>query len=136
MKCWCGGEVTGSSCRESKYHDPYATGRPKRVSKLYIAGPMTGYPSCNYPAFADAARHLRGAGYDVVDPSEFGGEGTHYVDLLRDDIRAMLDCRGVAVLEGWWESGGARNEVSVAGVLLMPVRPVAEWLERAVQELN
>lgn len=129
------GDADGLGCLDSIYHDWSATGRPERISRLYVAGPMSGYPECNYPAFHEASRLLRGAGYDVVDPAEFG-EGRHYVDFIREDLRLMLDCHGVAVLDNWWESTGARNEVQVAGVLKMPIRTVEQWLERAHEELS
>lgn len=136
-RCWCGGRVVTAAwgepgkerCFDSVAHDPNATGRPKQIKKIYIAGPMTGYAQCNYPAFGFAAKKLEEAGYEVVNPAliSTGLEGTHYVDHLREDLRAMLDCDAVALLEGWWESGGARNEVNVAGLLKMPVRTVEEW---------
>lgn len=139
--CWCGGRVSfhdgeqGYVCLDSAYHDPAATGRPGKVRRLYVAGPMSGYVDCNYPHFNDIAKKLRTIGYEVVNPAEYG-TGRHYVDLLREDLRLMLDCEGVAVLEGWWESAGARNEVQVAGLLKMPVRPWLEWTYRAKSELS
>lgn len=144
-KCWCGGAVgprnpgdsEGLGCLDSIYHDWSATGRPDRIGTLYVAGPMTGYEDCNYPAFNEAAERLEGAGYKVVNPATCViGTEAHYVDFIREDLRMMLDCHGVATLEGWWESAGARNEVQVAGILRMPVRSVNEWLERARQELS
>lgn len=135
--CWCGGRTAKATtgdlaliCLESVYHDPLNEGRPTKVNRLYVAGPMTGHPDSNYPAFNDAADILRGLGYEVVNPAEFGNDGgrTSYVDLLRNDLRALLDCDGVAALDGWWESVGARNEVQVAGTLKMPVRSVREWV--------
>lgn len=142
QKCWCGGEIglAGSPaqeiCLESEFHDPHATGRPERIEVLYVAGPMTGYPECNYPAFNEATARLEAAGYKVVNPATaVTGTEAHYVDFIREDLRMMLDCHGVATLESWWESAGARNEVQVAGILRMPVRSVTEWLERARQEL-
>jgi hypothetical protein len=38
------------------------------VTTLYIAGPMTGIPDSNYPAFNQAEIELRAAGYDVLNP--------------------------------------------------------------------
>lgn len=138
-QCWCKGRVVRTDdnvvCSDSVYHDPFATGAPDRIDTLYVAGPMTGYPECNYPAFNEAADRLRGAGYHVVNPASFGN-GRHYVDFIREDLRMLLDCHGVATLDGWWESVGARNEAQVAGILKMPVRPLTEWLERAALELS
>lgn len=125
-------------CLDSVYHDPIATGRRDKHTKLYLAGPMSGYPDNNYPRFHLNAMALRSAGFEVVNPAEGvhnPGERVHYVDLLRQDIRVMLDCHAVAVMDRWWESGGARNEVNVAGILKMPVRSVEEWLDRADVEL-
>lgn len=142
VKCWCGGVAADNwpmngdpvrrVCLASPYHDPDATGHKTilEVSRLYIAGPMTGYPDCNYPAFNAAAERLRAAGFEVVNPAEISaGARAHYVDYLREDLRAMLDCEGVAVLPGWEFSTGARNEVNVAGLLKMHVRSVETWEE-------
>ena len=40
------------------------------LQTIYIAGPMTGLPECNYPAFHEAARRLRLLGYEVLNPAE------------------------------------------------------------------
>ncbi len=37
---------------------------------IYISGPMSGLPECNYPAFNAAAAHLRALGYSVENPAE------------------------------------------------------------------
>lgn len=143
--CWCGGKIgpresfsTNNEdviCLDSFQHDPLATGVPDKITKIYIAGPMSGYPQNNYPAFDASASALRSLGYEVVSPAEFGvpdGTRVHYVDLIREDLRLMLDCHAVATLENWWESTGARNEVQVAGVLKMPIRTVDEWAAMAL----
>ena len=121
--------VNRPQCYESTFHAPYATG-VRDISRLYVAGPMTGYTESNYPAFMDASRKLRDAEFRVWNPAERVDSKTarHYVDLLRDDLKGLLECDGLAVLPGWEFSIGARNEVMVAGVLRMPVKTVAEWL--------
>lgn len=138
VTCWCGGRVvlgdegTGWYCKESPEHEWAADGRPKTVRKLYVSGPMTGYPECNYPAFRAAARQLREAGYEPADPSTVSNEG-HYTDILRRDLRLLMECDGVALLGTWWESTGARLEIQIAGVLRMPVHTVREWLTLAYE---
>lgn len=146
-KCWCGSVTTpptpapGSDgtwvCAASPLHAPYATGRKERIQTLYVAGPMSGYEEANYPAFNEAADLLRSVGFTVLNPVDVHEPvQCHYVDLLREDLIMMFQADGVAVLENWWESTGARNEVQVAGLLKMPVRPVTDWLSRAAYELH
>jgi hypothetical protein len=92
---------------------------------------MSGYPGNNYPEFNRVADLLRTAGYEVVNPAETGvpGKGrVHYTDLLRQDLIDMMECDGVALVDLWWESSGARNEVQVAGILRMPVHAYETWL--------
>lgn len=38
--------------------------------RLYISGPMTDMPNHNYLAFNEAAKQLREAGYEVLNPAE------------------------------------------------------------------
>ncbi|AZG43467.1 DUF4406 domain-containing protein [Gordonia insulae] len=103
--------------------------------RIYISGPMTGYPSFNFPAFEQAANMLRAIGYDVVSPHEFGeeGEGKSWADYLREDLIAMLDgCTAVATLTGWEESRGAQLEVHVASALEMRVERLEWWAAQPV----
>lgn len=140
-KCWCGGYSNTTTmngeeiiwCSDSRFHDPRADGRPKKIKRLYLAGPMSGLPECNYPAFNRTAVLLQGHGFKVVNPADSSLTRAHYVDFLREDLRQMLTCDAVATLEGWWESTGARNEIQVAGLLRMPVRTAREWMDRGVR---
>lgn len=107
------------------------------LPRLYVAGPMTGLPDYNYPAFDGAAALLTERGYPVENPAEneqlFKDRVSppHYTEYLRARLAQLLRCDGVATLEGWWNSGGARWEVQTAGILGLEVRPVSEWLAMA-----
>jgi Domain of unknown function (DUF4406) len=92
--------------------------------RLYISGPMTGYPDHNYPAFAEVAETLRAQGYTVISPHELAsGDLTRtWAEYLREDLKAMLDCHGIVVLEGWQNSRGAQLEHHVAEALGMEIR--------------
>lgn len=97
--------------------------------KLYLAGPMTGRPNLNFPAFMAAEERLRAAGHDVANPASLQPtvEGKAWAEYMRVDLRALLDCEGVALLPGWIESEGAALEVIVARKLGMPRRTVEDW---------
>lgn len=97
--------------------------------RIYISGPMTGYPKYNFPAFETAAKRLRLIGLDVVSPHEFGEGGVQsWSDYLRKDLIALLErCDSVATLHGWEKSKGATLEVHVARSLGMRVESVDWW---------
>src|ERR1051325_9395844 len=108
--------------------------------KVYTAGPMTGYPQFNFPAFDCAAQSLRIAGFDVVSPAELddpadrehalkspdgapGTEGSHtWGELLARDVKLIADeVDGVVLLPGWENSKGARLEAFIARLVGKPV---------------
>ena len=100
---------------------------------VYIAGPMTGYPQFNYPAFNAAAQSLRDAGYDTLNPvdsEQHNDTGTPQTWdwYMRHALRMVLDADGIACLPGWESSKGASLEVTVASALGVKVAPVERWL--------
>lgn len=100
--------------------------------KLYVAGPMTGLPDYNYPAFHAAEAGLRAAGYDVANPATLGvRDGWEWQDYMRAGLRLMLDCDGIALLDGWHASRGAQIELRLAMALGMAEGTVPGWLMRA-----
>lgn len=131
-ECWCGaeairGEDEVSWCLASQFHDPVRRAVEQEPRVLYLAGPMSGYEDCNYPAFNAEAARLREHGFTIHNPAEIGDMGSQYATLLRKDIRLILESEGIALMEGWWASTGARLEVHIAGVLGLPVRSVHDW---------
>lgn len=100
------------------------------MKTIYVAGPMTGLPEFNYPAFRAAASELRHLGYEVEDPSaNTNPTPDDYHGWLRAGLAQLIRCDGVALLDGWEASGGARLEVNVGATLGLRVAPLAEWLE-------
>lgn len=106
------------------------------MSTLYVAGPMTGLPEFNYPAFEQAAGDLILAGYEVLSPHTIDAtEGTvpgeqSWDWYMRRALAMMLRCDGVALLPRWYDSRGAKIEYDLAYELKMPCAPVNRWLER------
>lgn len=90
--------------------------------KLYLAGPMTGLPELNFPLFHAEAARIRGLGYDVVNPAEINADpSAGWAKCLRDDIRELVTCDGVALLPDWTLSRGASLERHIAESLGMLV---------------
>lgn len=100
--------------------------------KLYIAGKMTGMPDFNFPAFNEAARLLKDAGYDVANPADHGQGKRLWAWYMRKALKALLDCDAVALIPGHSSSKGATLEVQVAESLGMRVKYVEAWLKEAV----
>ncbi|OEZ46737.1 hypothetical protein JAB1_46750 [Janthinobacterium sp. MP5059B] len=86
--------------------------------RVYIAGPMTGYPQFNYPAFNHAAVVLRAAGHIVINPAENPvpdcGSWLGYMRMSVAQV-ASVDC--LVMLPGWPFSKGARIEYLLAKLL-------------------
>lgn len=91
--------------------------------KVYISGPMTGYPEFNYPAFATAEAKLVAAGHDPLNPARHPKCET-WADYLRLDLADVLVADAIALLPGWEASRGARLEVHVAHALGMTTVPI------------
>lgn len=107
--------------------------------RIYLSGPMTGYPDHNKPAFNERAAEWRSEGWEVFNPAEEpeGYTEENRPDYLRADIRALLDCTAIAVLPGWQNSEGATLEVAIAKALRLPMYDaglMAPYHESAVQE--
>ena len=102
--------------------------------RLYIAGPMQGYPKFNFPLFDTAAEAMRRLGFEVVNPAEhdrgawpdivtWPGYETGDVSkcpsfdlarVLRWDFQQVMQCDAIVMLPGWERSTGACDERRVA----------------------
>lgn len=122
-----------------------------KKKKFYIAGPMTGIPQFNFPAFYLAATRLAlfDKEHDFVSPAELDFEesrtaaelnatgdpvlyedmtGETWGDLLARDVKLIADeVDGVVVLPGWETSRGARLEAFVASTASKPVYSFEAW---------
>ena len=110
--------------------------------RLYLAGPMTGMPHFNYPAFHAAAAMLRAEGHEVFNPAEhdialYGKDisnptgdaeqaaSEHGFDrraALKADLTWICDhAEGIALLPGWRNSTGACAERALAEALSLTI---------------
>lgn len=89
--------------------------------RIYIAGPMTGLPQFNYPAFFEAAERLRALGHQVENPADNPPPPCKtWRGYMRLALRQLVTCDAVALLPGWEESRGARIERRLANDLDLP----------------
>jgi hypothetical protein len=95
--------------------------------KVYIAGPMTGLPQNNFPAFDTAAKELRANGHIVISPAELDDPIDRdlalkdlpatktWGDFLARDVKLIADAgvEAIFLLPDWEKSRGARLEATV-----------------------
>jgi hypothetical protein len=95
--------------------------------KVYLAGPMRGYPSLNHGAFREGADRLRRAGHEVFNPAEQGGGDIR--QLLGADLAWITGTADiVVVLPGWQTSLGAKAETATADAIGIPVAELDAFL--------
>lgn len=99
----------------------------------YIAGPMSGLPTYNFPAFDAAREYLVDEGWHVWSPAdidrllEFDENGPpptpfQLHTMMQLDLQTIIwQCDAVVMLPGWYKSNGARCEYYLARALGMPV---------------
>lgn len=101
------------------------TDEKKMRPRIYIAGPMTGLPDYNFPAFHAAAAAWRAKGWDVLNPAEaFDGDQTkEYKDYVAHDMTLLRSCHAIAMLPGW-DGPNARGSVWERAIALLFGLPV------------
>mgnify|MGYP002142675673 FL=1 len=88
--------------------------------RIYIAGPMTGLPDLNFPAFHTEAKKWRDLGHEVVNPAEINPDHTMpWALCMRRDIAALVTCDTIVLLPNWRLSRGATLEQHIAERLSM-----------------
>lgn len=93
------------------------TGDRPRQLMIYIAGPVTGCHDNNRAAFTAAADRLRQQGYSVFNPTASNMEGRPLREIMAYLLPQLCQCDAIAMLPGWWRSGGARIEWALARYL-------------------
>lgn len=98
--------------------------------RCYISGAITGVKHAD-KLFARAEEKLELLGYEVVNPYKVGKhlkkvftiehKVPKYEDYMRCDIKLLIDCDAIYLLENWGTSKGARLEKKIAEVLKMQI---------------
>lgn len=85
------------------------------ISRVYIAGPMTGIEGFNYAEFNRVAKGLRALGYHVENPAENPEPACgSWAGYMRMAIAQLVQCDEIHMLRGWRQSRGAVIEHRLA----------------------
>lgn len=83
--------------------------------KIYLAGPMSGVPDLNRPAFNAKAKEFRDEGHTVLNPASVIAPMR---EALAEEMEWIcLHAEAMAFLPGWERSYGARAEHALAVAL-------------------
>ena len=86
--------------------------------RIYISGKMSGLTKEEYGRkFSDAKNYLEKLGYEAVDPSVVSCEIIPYKDIMWADLRILMDCDGIYMLDNWKDSKGAKAEYYFADAI-------------------
>ena len=118
--------------------------------RLYVAGPMRGYKDFNFPEFHRVTEALRAHGHEVFNPAErdeqkYGAAVCHSQTGSLADVASTgfslreamafdlswicLHADGIALLDGWSLSSGAKAEVAAGSALGIDHKPWKEWIK-------
>lgn len=105
----------------------------ENTSTYYLAGPMTGYPEFNVPAFREAKKILESEkGFKIELPYDIDSSAQPdwvWEDYLAEDIKIICrDCTGIVLLPEWERSRGAKLEVA-AGLMQSLKYPEFKFFE-------
>lgn len=89
--------------------------------KIYIAGPMSGYPDFNRPAFHSAAHSISSGGSIPLSPAILP-DGLDEPDYMAICIAMLQRSDSVLMLPGWEKSAGAAAEHALAKKLGLIIR--------------
>jgi len=95
--------------------------------KIYIAGPVSGIPLYNLPAFQEARRLLESSGvecvipHDIYQPSDSKCPAVIWCEAMLKCLPALESCDAVFFLPGWELSPGSRREHAIAKVKNIPI---------------
>lgn len=103
------------------------------MTVIYVAGPMTGLPDFNYPAFDAAAANLEALGHEVLNPTSAEkhndtGAPQAWDWYMRRALYLVIQADAIALLPGWENSRGATLEHQIGVALGLDIRTLGDWL--------
>lgn len=81
--------------------------------RWYLSGSVTNDPDFR-DKFAYAEYQLKNRGYKVLNPVKHEKDGKAWSYYLRKDIKKLMKCQGIILLDDWENSEGAKLELTIA----------------------
>lgn len=101
---------------------------------IYIAGPVSGQPELNRPAFYQAQEQLNALGFEIRNPHDFcmdiKSEDPADPLYYRRGFQVLTECSDLLLLDGWQYSAGAQVERKAAVLFKMGIFESVEDLVR------
>ena len=93
------------------------------MKKVYISLPISGHNLNDVRRrIEDVSELLKSKGYIPVSPLEVQSNlNAPYSELMGNDIKALLECDAIILLDGWENSKGFRLEKYAASLYNKPV---------------
>lgn len=91
--------------------------------KIYISGAISHHDiDERRTAFEACARFCELCGFEAVNPFDNGvGDDADWREHMRVDLKMLLGCDAICMMDGWEESKGAKLELDVASTCGMTV---------------
>lgn len=92
--------------------------------KIYISGAITGVPYKNIDAFLKAENYITALGCRPINPHnvcEFIKDSSAWELYMKTDIKHLIGCEAMVVMDGWETSKGAAIEIFIAQQMKIPV---------------
>ena len=95
----------------------------KKPKKVFLSGPMTGYPGYNFQRFNLAEKQLADAGIECVNPVHICkkykeehvlADKAVFDKMIAEEQEAERECDAILLLDGWQMSKGVRLELKIA----------------------
>jgi len=98
------------------------------MKTIYVCGPVSGRPEQEYKDHFEKVQvalvqtaAAEGIALGTISPTSLATKDTPWEAALKICIRHLVDCDGIAVLQGWEHSKGCLFELEIAGRLRIPV---------------
>ena len=95
----------------------------KKPKKVFLSGPMTGYPGYNFQRFNLAEKQLADAGIECVNPVNICkkykeeyvlADKAVFDKMIAEQQEAERECDAILLLDGWQMSKGVKLELKTA----------------------